>query len=259
MKKFAFIPNRGARIGHQFSEWLRSYVFCKENNYEFYHHNFLGNSEKLDDFLNLSYNEKKINDYKGNIITKNDMKIEEYLFSDFDDLYVYDYADKFYFNTNVNNNLLITNDIRDNLRNKYFFKHTKKKLDVISVHIRRDDVTVDSEHFKNRYININYFMRILESLYKDYSDFEVMIFSSNVDDDFFKINNLPFKFSYHINENLEDSINYMINSKILITSKSGISFLSTLLSDNDNIKLCPNNFWLNWPNECKIILNNEEM
>jgi hypothetical protein len=251
MKKITFIPNRGGRFGHQFTEWLTAYVYCKANKYEFYHHPFIGNSKNLDYFLNLSFNEKLFENYKGKVLTINDMNFEEYLSSDNEeDLYVYDFFNSNKWNLNISNDMLIDDKIRDILRNKYFNKHQKNNNNVISVHIRRDDVTENSKIWSSRYMGINYFVNVLNELYDNYPTYEVKIFSSNIDHNFYDIKNIKYKnLSFHINESIESTIHEMINSKILITSNSGISFIASIISDKNNIKICSNNFWHKWPNE----------
>lgn len=252
MKKITFISNRGARVGHKFVEWLVGYIYCRNNNYDFYHHEFIGNSANFDDCLNLSHNENLFKNYKGNIIK--DMPMEKYILSESEDLYIYDWFDNENnrFNFNVMDDMFITDEIRNILRNKYFLKNMKTNYsDTISVHIRRDDVT--NTTLSERYINVDYFVRILQKLYESYPHYNIRIFSSNVDETFYEIKNIPYKNIYlHVDDSIENSLNYMINSKILITSNSGISFISSLLSEKDNIKICPSNFWHKWPEESII-------
>jgi len=253
MKKISFIPNMGARFGHQFVEWLYGYIYCRNNNYIFYHHEFIGKSPKFDNFLNLSHGERNFNSYGEKIITMKDMSIEEYLSSNCMELYLYDYYNddsRVY----ATNDMMIEDDIRNILRNKYFSNHNKINYDnTISVHIRRDDVFKDSPYWASRYIPIEYFINILNDLHDEYPSFDVRIFSSNVDESFKDIKNIKYEnIYYHIDDSIENTLNYLIKSKILITSNSGISFIPTLLSKVDNIKICQDNFWLKWPKECII-------
>jgi hypothetical protein len=254
MKKICIIPNRGARLGHQFVEWLVGYIFCKNNNYIFYHHDFTFNAKNTDKILNLSYGEKLYNNYRGNILTINNMSFQEYLNSNSEDLYVYDWYNKQENIFNVTNEMLINENIRNILRTKYYSNNIEKNnYDIIAIHIRRDDVRKDNQYSIDRYINIKYFIDILEKLYLEYPTYEIKIFSSNIDEDFYAIKNTPFKnISFHINDSLEKTLHYMINSKILITSKSGLSFIASLISENNNIKICPTNFWHYWPAESII-------
>ncbi len=254
MKKIAFIPNKGARLGHQFVEWLRGYILCKNNGYLFYHHKFLENSKNMDDILNLSYEENLFKDYIGSVIRSNQMSLNEYLSSNVDDLYVYD----FFIPSNFIELGDINEEIRNILRKKYFSNNEKIMDNSISVHIRRDDVFKNSPHWGNRYIDIEYFMNILKKLYQDYPSFQIKIFSSNVDESFYQIKDLPYKdISFHVNEDIKTTLKHMINSKILITSSSGLSFIASIISDDSNLKICPNNFWHKWPKEC--IINNHEL
>ncbi len=249
MKKIVFIPNKGARLGHQFVEWLRGFIFCRNNDHSFYHHSFLANSEGMDSILNLSWGENLFKDYTGKLINRDQMSFNEYLASDNDDLYVYD----FFLPNDFVDLGEISEEIRDILRRKYFLNNEKYAKDSIAVHIRRDDVLKDSGNWVNRYITIEYFIDVLEKLYKSYPLFGVEIFSNNVDETFYKVKDGVYKnISFHVNESIEITLNHMINSRILVTSCSGISFIASIISDNDNIKICPTNFWHKWPNECII-------
>lgn len=248
-KKISFIPNRGARLGHQFVEWLSGYIFCKNKKIIFYHHNFIGNAKEQDNFLNLSFNENKFKDYKGNILNISNMTLDEYLLSDSDDLYLYDF-----FNGNnlgITSKMIIDENIRNVLREKYFNKKPHIKNDYISVHVRRDDV-MKNNLWSKRYININYFINILNEIYETNENTEVKIFSSNIDEDFLEIKKIKFQnVNLYIDYDIESTLNFMINSKILITSNSGLSLISSLISDNNNTKICPlENFWHEWPKEC---------
>lgn len=255
MKKIVFIPNKGARLGHQFVEWLRGYIFCRDRNIEFYHHRFLGNSENKDTILNLSYGERLFENYSGNLIKRDQMSIEEYVVGDKEDLYVYDF---FHFPTKFIDLGEISEDVRSTLRKKYFLINENIPHDSISVHIRRDDIFKNSPNWANRYIEIDYFIKVLKDLYDKYPEYEVKIFSSNVDSDFCKIKEIPFKnISFHINEDIKSTLNHMINSKILVGSSSGLTFIATLISNDIHMKMCPNNFWHKWPKEC--IINNHEL
>ena len=251
MKKIAVLPNLGARLGHQFTEWLRVYIFCKDNGYTFYYYPFLPNSTKdvNTDFLNLSYGEELFKNYRGTVISVREMSLPQYLMSDSDDLYLFDFNLP---NEGIGSLRDLDDDIRDILRDKYFLINEKCPTDSISVHIRRDDVTEHGK-WRGRYIKIGYYVDVLRKLYEEYPSFEVKIFAYNVDSSFYDIQNIPFeKVSLHINENLQSTLNRMINSKILVTSNSGISFIASILSDKSNIKISPPNFWHTWPEETMI-------
>ena len=252
-KKLTVIPNRGGRLGHQFFEWLNLYMFCKKNDITFYHHKFLSNSLNQDEIFNLSYDEKKFEDYSGETIMIQEMSLNEYLSSDIEDLYVYDF---YYPNDRVKFDWK-NDEYRDVLREKYFSDKKESITDTICVHIRRDRMSKlrNKELNKKRYIDIQYFINILNELYETYPSYEVKVFSSNVDDSFFEIKKTLYDLSFHIDEDINDSLNTMINSKILVTSNSGFSFIPSIISNKKNIKICPSNFWLKWPNE-SIIKNN---
>ncbi len=254
MKKIVFIPNKGARLGHQFVEWLRGYIFCRNNNYSFYHHGFLENSKGMDDILNLSHRENLFQDWKGKMILRDQMPLNDYLQSGSEDLYVYDFF--------LPNDFIDLGEIDDNirgvLREKYFLNNKRLPHDSISVHIRRDDILKGDVKWGNRYISIEYFISILGGLFKDHLLFEVKVFSSNVDEDFYKIKTLPYKnISIHINGDIKTALNHMINSRVLVTSSSGLSFIASIISDDNNTKICPMNFWHKWPKEC--IISNYEL
>jgi hypothetical protein len=239
---------------------LIGYIFCKNNNYEFYHCDFINVSKSYDEFLNLSYDEKKLKDYKGKIITINEISFDEYLNNDNNDLYFYDFCDQDKEKLNVTNDMLIADDIRNMLRNKYFEKNQKLNLnDVISVHYRKKLFPLLDSDSEIRYFKIDYFVDILNDLYKKYPSYNVKVFTTEEDEMLSKIKNIPFKkVEFYIPEVSDDeavksTINYMINSKILIAANSGLSFIATLYSDINNIKICPSNFWHKWPNESILI------
>ena len=58
MKYITCLPNKGARVGHQFVEWLLCYNFSKIKNIKFIHTPFLENSKDLDIYLGLDLNDR---------------------------------------------------------------------------------------------------------------------------------------------------------------------------------------------------------
>jgi hypothetical protein len=258
VKKVTFIPNRGARLGHQFTEWLWGYVFCLDNGIEFYHSPFKENSPSGDGdkTLNLSYGEKLYKEYSGGKIKHKDISFGEYLKSDSTGLYVFDWNNFDHRNyvLGVTNKRLIQDDIRNVLRKKYYARNKPlTKSGNIAVHIRRDDIT--KKDYPDRYEPIGYYLKILRCLHKQYPDYTVRIFSSNVDARFNTLKEKsPFKKTiFCVDATLKLTLMWMINAEILITSASGLSFIAALISDNSNAKICRERFWHKWPEESLLI------
>lgn len=254
-KKITFIPNTGAGLGHQFVEWLWGFTFCYDNNITFFHHRFLGNSENGDKMLGLGFGEYQYSDYLGKSLSKEDMALDEYLSSDEDCLYVFEwnYFEHRNYVLHIDESRLIKEDIRNILRKKY---HSVAKesciVNQISVHIRREGITAPV--WADRYLPIGYFVSILDELYLEYPTYKVNIFSSGIDDDFYTVKTCNYTdMIFDIGGELDVLLSTFLHSDVLVLSKSDLSFYIALLSEITQKKICPNNFWHKWPEESILI------
>ena len=109
---------------------------------------------------------------------------------------------------------------------KFCYKTDPSNNIIISVHIRRDDIL----NIKKRYLNNNYYIEIVEKIHEIIPEQKtVYIFSDS------EINIPEFtKFNcvYFINTSIEESFDYMINSDILIISRSSFSYLPAIFNKN---------------------------
>lgn len=250
MKKIAFRTNRGAGFGHQFMEWLFSWIYCQREGYIFYHIPFAHQAEGLDNFVNIASGELLASEHGGDVITENEMTFTEYINSDNNSLFIFDWNTRPYKADllGVSNQDIL--DVRPVLRRKFFEANPPIDMTgVIAVHIRRDNVslTVNSE----RFMPIEYFIDILTKIKHDYPNHRIMVFSSNVDQNFHAIKECGVE--YNLDTPVSDVLLYLINAPILVASRSGISFVASLISEETNIKICPKDFWHLWPEESVLI------
>lgn len=251
-KYFSCLPNRGARLGHQFHEWFRFYMLCKDKGYIFVHHPFICNSENQDSILNLSHGEILYDDIVSDkevlVITNCDVDINEFINGNFDSdiCYVYCFYEGEKRQTNSFFDYLLgrENEYSSILREKFIYderRNNTSNFETVSVHLRFDDVADDD----NRALGFEYYDKILNKFI--HNRYNIRLFTDQLDHEV--VNRLLNKYdnSICVRGGIEDDIRAMVHSDIFIASKSGFSYIVSLLTDAK--KIVPSGFWHPWPKD----------
>ena len=234
---------RNDGLGAQIQSILSVILVAKQYNLVYVHtpiqslDHVLGEEEFFENFFNLGKNEisiDEINDLDLNIKTikhPSEIQIKS------NTLYItqglHQYADKF-----PNSYLNIMSSIRkkffDVNRDKLISVSTSNKLSV-ALHVRRGDVNIDIN--SARYTGNLYYKEILNYLYQLAVileiELDIHLYSQGKVEDFQELDS--YDITYHLDECLATTFLNLVNSDILVMSKSSLSYCSALLSENIKI------------------------
>lgn len=270
---FSAVPNQGAGIGHQLSNWIAGYWFAQYFDLQFAHSSFSNNSWEY--FLGLGEDEMTVNElikihgYKrvklplfdeGNEREVRQIKniIKSYICQKV--VFIAE-QDQFYFNQF---------GVIKQLKEKFYRARARKEDKTfyspdnfnIAVHVRRGDIVAgQTNHNPNlamRWQNNEYFENVLsEALFNVKTDKPVVIylFSQGKQEDFAGFNKFK-NVQYCLDVDAQSSFLHMVKADLLITSKSSFSYKPALF--NNGIKICPKDFWHGYPEEKDWILTSVE-
>ena len=259
---FTAIPNKGAGIGHQMSNWISGYWFAKKFKLQFAHTPF--STTSWDEFLGFGDNEKlvsdlhKISGYKKVRLPKfeenDDKECDEI------DKIINSYSNKkVIFVAEQDQSYADQFGVIDDIQSKYHNATARNKDEIIftkdtfniAIHVRRGDIVVGqkngNENLAMRWLNNDYFVNVLSNVIdavKTTKPVVIYLFSQGEEKDFpefSKFNNLI----YCLTMGAQQSFSHMVEADLLITSKSSFSYKPALLSKG--IKVCPKNFWHGYP------------
>jgi hypothetical protein len=258
---YAAIPNLGAGIGHQISNWIAGYWFAKQFGLKFAHvpfssdswERFLGFGEDEQTFERLlAIGYKKI---KLPLFDENDSEafgLQRRIIQSYNGQKVVFVAeqDQFY-----QNQFGVITDIQK----KFYASKARKNEELqfssdyfnIAIHIRRGDIITGIENqnsnLKFRWQDNTYFEKVLDQVVenaKTSKPIAIYLFSQGKKENFSefeKFSNLQFCLDW----TAQDSFLHMVFSDVLITSRSSFSYKPALLSKG--IKICPKDFWHGYP------------
>lgn len=127
----------------------------------------------------------------------------------------------------------------------------------IAVHIRRGDIEIGQvngeEQLTQRWLNNEYYIRVLEQIWPLLKNKKaaIYLFSQGSEEAFREFEQFGCV-HYCMNMPATDSFLHMTRADILITSKSSFSYKPALLSKG--IKICPQNFWHEYPDDRRWIM-----
>ena len=157
-------------------------------------------------------------------------------------------------NTNIYNNgmiylrtILNSKFIKDNIMQTPNHNSSQKKN--INIHIRRGDVSATKNN--DRYIDINNYISLTNTLKNKYNDYNIIIFTQinkNNKNEFDIFNNDKF-ITIRANDDLLTTFKNLINADVLVMSTSSFSYLAGLYNPNIiyyyNFWHKPLNNWIN--------------
>ena len=265
---YTAVPNRGAGIGHQISNWISGYWFARQFGLQFAHIPF--SKKKWETFLGFGENEISVED----LLQKGYKKVRLPLFDESNPVEVA-LNKKIIQSYNQQQVIFVAEQdqfyknqfgVMDDIQHKFYHAAARKEDKVIfskeyfniALHVRRGDIVVDkqqlNQNLQMRWQDNNYFKNVLKGVVESNlanKPIAIYLFSQgNVEDfpEFELFDNLHFC----LNMNAQDSFLHMVNADLLITSKSSFSYKPALLSNG--IKLCPRDFWHSYPDKQDWIL-----
>jgi len=208
--------NRNDGFGGQYMGIISIYCYCLTLGGEYIHKNIkyiLSESSINHDHNKDNNNNKlltKINELIGIPENKNiSNNIKTHILS------VYLNPDKYF----TDNNLDVI---------KQYYKGYKNTLNQISIHIRRGNV--NNHSYPERYTSNQRYIDIINILLKKY-EYNIFIYSEGETSDFNDLL-LNDRIKLKLNEDIVKTHTELVNSKILVISKSTFSYSSALLNNN---------------------------
>jgi len=231
---------RNDGLGAQIHSILSVLLVAKQYNLTYVHTPFhsldhnRGKEKFFEDIFNIGQNEINISELKSVNLTIIYIKHPYQIKNRENTLYItqscHQYADKYpdqYLN------------VRDSFKNKFYnyFKnnyknYNKSKSFNIALHIRRGDVSKDKNEI--RFTNNLYYLYIIKNIIKilDSKNIEINIhlYSQGTECDFKEFKD--FNIVYHLDECLFTTFYNLIESDMLVMSKSSLSYSAALLNEN---------------------------
>lgn len=261
---FAARPNPGAGIGHQMANWIAGFYYAQHFGLQFAHIPFPDSEwERL---LGFGIDEAPME----TLLKKEGyrkVRLPQFKHPDEIAPIVASYAgQRVVLLAERDQGLKEQHLIAESLQCKYHRVNSVTGLNFskdvlnIAIHVRRGDIMAGgkaAEGLANRFQKIEYFENILRSVLAatEGRPRRVYLFSQEGREAFQALEALhPIEFC--LDMGAHDSFRHMVMADILITSKSSFSFMPALLSHG--IKICPKDFWQEYPVNSSWILATEK-
>lgn len=270
---FSAVPNRGAGIGHQMSNWNSGLWFSKQFDLHYAHtafaqtvwENFLGfgdNIPHVKDLQKCGY--KKIRLPLFDEKRPKEVELTRRIIDSYGKKKVVFVVEQ---DQRYNDQYGIAEDIR---RLFYMAKARKDDFDIynhanynIAIHARRGDIVIgqtnNDPNLTMRWSSNDYFVNVLRNalnaIVKTDKPIHIYLFSQGKMSDFSEFTKFA---NVHYCLDMDPQLTFLsfINADLLITSKSSFSYKPALISDN--IKISPSDFWHSYPEMSKWILADKQ-
>lgn len=256
---YAACPNIGAGIGHQMANWIAGLWFANQFNLKFAHIAF--SSPQWNDFLGFGIGEKTVEELKmqGYIVRKlplfdekrpKEVELNKKIINSYAGKKVIFLAeqDQFY-----HDQIGVMNE----LKQKFYNAPSRKNDSLIysrenfniAIHVRRGDIMADptNPNLAMRFLSNNYFEKVLkqviENIHTD-KPIHIYFFSQGKPEDYPEFAGYS-NLHWCLDMNAQDSFLHLVYADLLITSRSSFSYNPAIL--NNGIKICPRNFWHDYP------------
>lgn len=269
---FTAMPNPGAGIGHQVSNWIAGYHYAKTFHLKYAYLPF--SSKQWDSFLGFDQNEENVKNLrkKGFSIVRiqlfNENNPEE--MSRIRNI-IHSYSckkviflaeqDQFYRNLYTEGKELQKKFFMNKLRSQEKLIYSNSTYN-IAVHVRRGDIVQigakTNPNLTMRFQSNYYFINAIKTalnIIQTKKDIHIFVFSQGREEefeDFLQFENIHFCFDM----TAQDSFLHMVYADTIITSKSSFSYKPALL--NQGLKFSPSNFWHGYPNDPSWILLDDD-
>lgn len=248
------IPNRGAGIGHAFTDWAKAFYIGQTQGLEFLYSPFSDANSRWETVLGLGLSQKYFNERDVDIcFYSSQCTLDAFLSYDIPNSRAAFVVDGNHSGCKLLNPIGY-DSISRYIRKQYLLSRRARPFPSIfedgkigvGVHIRRGNI-LQLERFHSRAQSYEHFDHILsllqESLPADSLD--IVILTNERTED---IRALAGKFNARAidcDNDLQD-LHSLAISDIMLTSNSGFSYLATLINRNA-LKIVPDNFWHQWP------------
>ena len=270
---FSAVPNRGAGIGHQMSNWNSGLWFSKQFDLQYAHtpfaqsvwENFLGFGESMVNVKDLQQSGyKKVRLPLFDERKSKEIELTRRIIDSYGKKKVVFIAEQ---DQRYNDQYGVANDISVLLYKANARKYDKDIYDHrnfnIAVHARRGDIVIgqtnNDSNLKMRWSSNDYFVNVLKNalnaVVKTNKPIHIYLFSQGKESDFSEFDQFD---NVHYCLDMDPQLTFLsfINADLLITSKSSFSYKPALISDN--IKISPADFWHSYPETSKWILADEQ-
>ena len=206
MVKYFELQQRTEGFGAHYLAAMSIFAYCeKHKEYEFVFRGFktIGhnlNANALTKFCGIPVNNKKLQIDKSDTHSSEGMAREYY-----------------------------TPQVVDTLR-KYYYTNPKPNVNTdIAIHIRRGDITCP-ELYNERWVEMDYYIKIIEKLKSIYPNRIISIFSQGNLEMFKELWGANIKFE--LDKDIEYTYHSMVKAKVLLIAHSTLSFSAAILNTN---------------------------
>lgn len=257
----------GAGIGDQLASWITGYYYAGYFKLQYSYSGFF--PDKWENFFDFGAGETKTKD----LIKQGYHKVILPFFNeknkcdiDLIQNIIASYAGKkIVFFLEINQIYSAQYGVMDTLRTKFNLRHSieGEKLVFhanrinIAIHIRRGDITVGQitgeRELTKRWMDNSYYHEILNTILPllEGKKVEIYLFSQGTRMEFQDFEQYA-NMHYCIDMSAADSFLHLVRAQILITSKSSFSYKPALMAEG--IRICPKDFWHEYPNSPEWIL-----
>lgn len=257
-KYLGAIPNRGAGIGHQLANWIAGLWFSKKFDCKFVHIPF--SNQNWENLLGFGLNESTLKDLrKKGIIRRlplfdeskeDEVRLIQNIIDSYENKTVIFIAeqDQFY---------RAQYEVMDDLKHKFYSAPARSTDKLIydesyyniAIHIRRGDILADpsNPNLSMRFLANDYYINVLtQTLQRIHQSkpIRIYIFSQGVQTDFPEFSTFD-NIIWCLDMDQYNSFVHLVYADCLITSKSSFSYKPALI--NKGLKVCPLNFWHDYP------------
>jgi hypothetical protein len=254
-KKFiAGIPNRGAGIGHAFTDWARAFWTAQSYDLDFLYSPFTRCNSHWETILGLGASYPRFNEKDLDICFYASQHTLEYFLScnipnaraayviDGNHSKCYAKSPKEY------------DSLSRYVRKQYLLSRRVRPLPPVfnpckigvAVHIRRGDI-IEHENLRSRAQSYEHFSQILNLLCETFSadSLDVVILTNQITKG---VRTLAESFGAKTVDYRNDIQDFhaLVTSDIILASNSGFSYLATLIN-RESLKIVPDKFWHQWP------------
>ena len=257
---YTALPNPRAGIGHQMANWNEGFWYARKFGLKFAHlpfstetwESFLGFGEgevSVESLLRKGYKIRKLPWFNEN--NEKEVNLQKKIMSSYK-------GEKVVFLAEQDQGYHDQYGVMDVIQNKFYSAPARKNDHLIydkeqysiAIHVRRGDIMTDTK-------NPNLTMRILTNQYfynalceaikliKTDKPIHIYFFSQGIPSDFPEFGEFD-NFHWCLDMNAQQSFLHLVYADLLITSKSSFSYKPALL--NKGIKICPKDFWHEYPN-----------
>lgn len=263
---YAARPNPGAGIGHQMANWIAGLWYARQFGLKFAYLPF--STKQWDDFLGFGEGETTVAELKHKgyktrrlpLFDENNKKEVE-----LNKNIIQSYAGrKVIFIAEQDQFYRVQYGVMDDLKRKFYSAPARKNDHLIyskdnfniAIHVRRGDIMADpsNPNLAMRYLSNDYFEKVLRRVVDNIHTLKpihIYFFSQGTPADYPEFKTFK-NLHWCLDMNAQDSFLHFVYADLMITSKSSFSYKPALL--NNGIKVCPKNFWHEYPNSKDWIL-----